>query len=137
MDVFANMKQYSLTPADIKSCRELQATAFLNMVICHYILKNYKKSIDNCQKSLQYNETIKAHYRLGVAYKAQELYEKAISAFEDAIRLDISDPNKIKAELFETQKLQDQKDKRNQKKMAGFFQHGFDGRGKKADPEKK
>lgn len=52
MGMFENMKQFSLNKDEIDECRKLQATAFLNMSICHYILKNYEKAITNCTKSL-------------------------------------------------------------------------------------
>ena len=66
------------------------------MAICHHINKNYEKSIENCKKSIAYNnKVIKAHYRLGQSYKAIKNYELAIKSFKSAIMLDVSDPNDI------------------------------------------
>ena len=95
LSMVQNMKQYSLTPDELKSCRELQASAFLNIAICYHLTKEYQKAIDNCQKSLAYNKVIKCYYRMGQAHKGLLNYEAAIKAYKAAIMLDVSDPNDI------------------------------------------
>lgn len=59
------------------------------------MLKNYEKSATNASLSLDYNKTIKAYYRLGQAYKQMNKLDKAVEAFKDAVKLDVSDPNDI------------------------------------------
>jgi hypothetical protein len=46
-------------------CDKLMATSYLNLSICHYMIKNYDKSAKNAQLSLDYAKTIKAYFRLG------------------------------------------------------------------------
>lgn len=46
-------------------CKKLQGTTYLNLAICHFMNKNYEKSVKNAEMSLDYNKTIKAYYRLG------------------------------------------------------------------------
>ena len=44
LKMMGGMKQFNLTDQELTACRELQATAFLNMAICHHINKDYQKS---------------------------------------------------------------------------------------------
>ena len=62
-----NMKQFSLSEEEIKACHELQATAFLNHAVCWHLQQEYERAEANAKKSLLYNKTIKAYYRLGQA----------------------------------------------------------------------
>ncbi len=55
--------------------------------------------------SLEYNKTIKAYFRLGTACKALKRYTEAVKALGAALKLDASDPNGIKAELANCEKL--------------------------------
>ena len=66
LKMMGGMKQFNLSDEELKACRELQATAYLNMAICHHINKDYEKAIKNGKLSIDYNnKVIKAHYRLG------------------------------------------------------------------------
>lgn len=68
----------TLTQEEIQACKELQATAYLNMAICHHLTKNFQKAAENAQKSSGLNPSIKAFYREGQAWKAMANYEQAI-----------------------------------------------------------
>ena len=107
-----NMKQFNLSPEEIKACHELQATAFLNNAICWHLLKEYEKAESNAKKSLLFNKSIKAHYRLGQSQKALKRYDDAIKSFKAAIMMDTSDPNDIQSELVVCERLE----KANEKK---------------------
>ena len=100
-----NMKQFNLSPEEIKACHELQATAFLNNAICWHLLKEYEKAESNAKKSLLFNKSIKAHYRLGQSQKALKRYDDAIKSFKAAIMMDTSDPNDIQTELVVCERL--------------------------------
>ena len=93
------MKQFSVSDDEVKQLHELQATAYLNMAICFFLLKEYQKSAENAKKSIVFNKTIKAYYRLGMAYKQLQNYDQAKEALLSAIKLDVSDPNDIQTEL--------------------------------------
>jgi len=74
---------------------ELMATTFLNMSICFFLQGQYSKSVEKATLSLDYKKTLKALYRRGKANMARKDYEAAIKDFEDAVRMDPSDPNDI------------------------------------------
>jgi tetratricopeptide (TPR) repeat protein len=93
--MITGMKQFKIDKEQTKNCHELQATAYLNMAICWYLLKNFEKSKENAKMSLDFNKTIKGYYRLAQSYKAVQDYEMAIKNYKEAIKLDTSDPNDI------------------------------------------
>ena len=68
------------------------------------MLKNYEKSVTNANLSLGYAKTIKGYYRLGQAYKQMNELNKAVRAFKDAVKLDVSDPNNIWPEINRCEK---------------------------------
>lgn len=59
------MKQFTITAEDMEKCKDLQGTTYLNLAVCHFLKKDFQKSADNAQKSLDYKKTIKGYYRLG------------------------------------------------------------------------
>ena len=65
MAMLSGRMKTTLSAEEVKSCRELQATAYLNMAVCHHLQKNYQKSAENARKSSQMNPSIKAYYREG------------------------------------------------------------------------
>ena len=100
LKMMGGMKQFNLSEQELTACKELQATAFLNMAICHHLNGDFQKSVDNCKKSISYNnKVIKAHYRLGQSHKALKQYDVAIKAFKAAIMLNVEDPNDIQSEM--------------------------------------
>ena len=82
------------------------STAFLNMAVCHHLLKNPTKAVENCKKSLTHKKSIKAYYRMGQGYKALKNFDEAIKAFKQAIMMDTEDPNDIQSELKICQRLE-------------------------------
>ena len=125
LSMVQGMKQFSVSDEEVKQLHELQATAFLNMSICQFLLKEYQKSVDNAKKSLAYNKTIKGYYRLGMAYKQLQNYEEAKTALMSAIKLDVSDPNDIQTELAKVEGLEKAKEKKRLEKMSGFLKNGL------------
>ena len=114
-----------MTDEEIKSCKDLQATAYLNMAVCHHVTKNYQKAADNAKKSSNLNPSIKAYYREGQAYKQLQNYEKAIEAYKKAVKIDVSDPNDIQTELLQCEKLEAAKEKKRLEKLGGFLKNGL------------
>lgn len=97
MDMMSGIgkSKYKLSKDLITKAHEVQATASLNASICFYLMKNYKKSVEHAEKSLEYNKTIKGYYRLAQAHKQQQDHDAAIECYKNAIKLDVSDPNDI------------------------------------------
>ena len=54
-----------------QTAHELQATTFLNMSICHFIMKDFSKSVEKGLNSIKYKKSIKGYYRVAQAFKAQ------------------------------------------------------------------
>ena len=108
----SSMKQFNLSEEEIRACHELQATAFLNNATCWHLLKEYEKTEMNAKKSLIFNKTIKAYYRLGQSQKALKKYDEAIKSFKAAIMLDTSDPNDIQSELVVCKRLEKASEKK-------------------------
>mmetsp|Transcript_4874 Transcript_4874/g.4504 ORF Transcript_4874/g.4504 Transcript_4874/m.4504 type:complete len:141 (+) Transcript_4874:239-661(+) len=106
---------------DLEKCTELQATTYLNMSICFYLQQKYQKCIEKASASLELKKSIKAYYRRGQAYAARKDYENAIRDLENAIKLDVSDPNDIQQELIKMKGLSKQQEKELTKKMQGFL----------------
>ena len=88
------------------------------MAICWYLQKNFEKSKDNAQKSIEYNKSIKAYYRLGQSYKALGDFESAITSYKNAIKMDVSDPNDIQSELMVVERLEKAKEKKRLMKLS-------------------
>ena len=109
----------------IAKAHEVQATASLNASICFYLQKNYKKSVEYAQNSLEYNKTIKGYYRLGQAYKQLQNYEAAVENFKKAIKMDVSDPNDIQTELIACERLEKAKEKKRLQQLSGFLSNGI------------
>lgn len=62
-------QQSILTDEQKKEVKELQATTYLNLAICHKMEKNYKKMADTAGKAVELKATIKGFYNLGLANK--------------------------------------------------------------------
>lgn len=60
--------QQKLDEQGQKEVVELQAATFLNMSTCHFLQKDFKKSVDKASESIKLQRTIKAYYRRGKAY---------------------------------------------------------------------
>lgn len=75
--------------------KEVNAATYLNMSICFFLMQNYNKAIEKATDSLANKKTIKGFYRRGKAYAMKLDYEKAIKDMEDAVRMDVNDPNDI------------------------------------------
>eukprot|EP00355_Strombidium_rassoulzadegani_P005029 CAMPEP_0168618386 /NCGR_PEP_ID=MMETSP0449_2-20121227/6046_1 /TAXON_ID=1082188 /ORGANISM="Strombidium rassoulzadegani, Strain ras09" /LENGTH=116 /DNA_ID=CAMNT_0008659261 /DNA_START=248 /DNA_END=595 /DNA_ORIENTATION=- len=106
LSMMSKMKAQCLSDEEVESCGELMATSFLNMAICHHILKNYERAVQNCERSLSLKKSIKAYYRLGQGLKQLKNYEGSIKAFKQAILMDTSDPNDIQTELQVVERLE-------------------------------
>ena len=52
-----------LTEEQVYELIELQATVFLNMAVCHYMLKEYDECCQKATESIHLQPTIKAFYR--------------------------------------------------------------------------
>ena len=52
-------------------------------------------------------------------------YDGACQAYQDAIKMDISDPNDIGTELLVCQRLAKAKEKQRVEKMSGFLKDGL------------
>ena len=89
----------TLTAEQKNECGDLQATVFLNMAVCYNKLKDYVEASEHAQKSVDLRPTIKGFYRLGHALKKLGDFNNAAANYEEAIKLDESDPNGIRAEL--------------------------------------
>lgn len=112
MAMLGDKMKTTLNDEEVQACRDLQATAYLNMAICHHMQKNWQKAADNAEKSSKLKPTIKAYYRCGQAYKMMNNYDKAIEFFKLAVKVDVSDPNDIQTELLKCEKLNEAKEKK-------------------------
>lgn len=72
--------------------RELQATTYNNLAICHKFEKNYKKMGECSAKSVELKATIKGFYNLGLANKFQYNFDEAIAALKKGVQLNADDP---------------------------------------------
>ena len=82
-----------LSEEEVVELTQVQASAFLNMSVCYYMLKDYPKSRDRATSSLQLQKSTKGFYRRAVAKKMMTDYDGACEDLKEAIKLDTSDPN--------------------------------------------
>jgi tetratricopeptide (TPR) repeat protein len=101
------------TKDQIALAKELNATVFLNMSICFFLLKNYSKAVEKATLSLQNKKTLKGLYRRGKAYAARLDYERAIKDMEDAVKMDPSDVNDIQQEIMQLRMKMKELEKKN------------------------
>ena len=62
-------------------------------------MDNHVKACEKATLSINQKPTVKAYYRRGKSYYARKNFDKAVEDFEEAIKLDPTDPNSIKNEL--------------------------------------
>ena len=125
MAMISGMKQFNLTVEETASCHQLMATAFLNMSICQFLMKDFAKSVKNAEKSVEINKSIKGYYRLGQGQKAMKNYDGATKSFKAAIMIDTSDPNDIQTELKVVERLEKAKEKERLKMLSEKMSKGF------------
>ena len=106
---------------EVRQAHEVAASTTLNMSICYYLLKEYKKSVEKAEISLKHKKTVKAFYRRGKAYAMLKDYDRAISDMESAVKLDPSDVNDIQQEIVQLRVMQKAQEKQAQQKLAGFL----------------
>ena len=75
---------------------DIQATVFLNMAVCYFLLKDYKRSEYRATLSIELKPTVKGYYRRAVAVAAMLDYEGACEDLELALEIDSKDPNGFK-----------------------------------------
>ena len=71
----------------------MQASTYLNMAVCYFMMKEYKKSIDKATASIGLQKTIKGFYRRAVAKKMLTDFDGACEDLKQAIMMDTEDPN--------------------------------------------
>lgn len=91
------------------------------MSICFFLLQNYPKSVEKATESLEMKLSIKGFYRRGKGYVLLKNYDKAIHDFEEAIKLDTTDPNDIQQELMQVKAHKKALDKKSDQKYKGFL----------------
>ncbi|CDW73193.1 peptidyl-prolyl isomerase pasticcino1 [Stylonychia lemnae] len=128
MAMYANLskkaKDLEVEGDDKEKIIELMATTFLNMSICFFLTGQFSKSVEKATLSIKSKKTIKALYRRGKAQMARKDYDQAIKDFEEAVRMDPSDPNDIQQEIMQAKRLERESDKQRQQKMQGFLLKG-------------
>jgi len=101
--------------------KETSATVHLNLSLCHYNLKNYKKSLEQANKALDINgHNTKALYRKGQALVGQGEWDLAKVDYEKA--LEIEPENKtVKRAMQQLQKIFAKQDKKDKKLYQNMF----------------
>ena len=89
----------ALSDAELKEAVQVQASTFLNMAICFYLMEEYQKSIARATESLELQKNVKAFYRRARAKAAVKDFWGAVSDLQEAIEMDPSDPNNFSHEL--------------------------------------
>ena len=91
------------------------------MSICFYLTGKYGKAVDKATQSIQNKKTIKGLYRRGKAYAMKLDYERAIQDMQDAVKMDLSDPNDIQQEIIQLKAKQKEYTRKVNEKMSGFL----------------
>ena len=102
-----------MSEEQVEDLIELQSTVFLNMAVCHYMLKEFEESLKKASESIILKPTIKAYYRRAQVHAAMTSYKEACVDLVSAIKLDTEDPNDFQTELAKFKRLQKKKEEEN------------------------
>ena len=115
----------NLTDKENQEVKDCVAAANLNMSICFFYQKNFPKSKEKANKSLQIKKSIKGYYRRALARAYMKDYDGAIDDWNEAIKLDTKDPNNCHAEIEKWKKYAAKARKESDNKLRKAMQDGL------------
>ena len=97
---------------DKEAARKLNLAANLNLAACYLKMKDYRKAIESCDKSISIDDkNEKGHFRMGQAYLGLAEYDDAIKAFGRVVEINGENKEAANSISLCRQKIKESHDK--------------------------
>jgi len=124
ISIFKNMpkrQKESLSEEEKKQREEILNILYANSALCELKRGRYHECIKACTGAIEYDaNNPKVYYRMALAYKGENDFDRAQEKFKKAIELDPSNKD-LRVEYQELVELKNKKERQWYSKMKGFY----------------
>ena len=124
ISIFKNMpkkQKESLTDEQKEQRDEILNILYANSALCFLKKNRFQDCIKSCKNALEFNaRNPKTHYRMALAYKGENDFDRAQESFKQAIRLDPQNAD-LRKEYATLLEVKNAKEREWYGKMKGFY----------------